>query len=125
MLKLFTFWVLRVIIALIYLGRRLPKVVRYIKKINNFCFTMGGFIKMSLTLNLGKATVTGSQFKKNSEVVIGGKSYTLNGENSASVSLGDIGVVSLSDNFAILMYDFATSLFLSEITTGFPSNICL
>ena len=53
---------------------------------------------MSLTLNLGKATVTGSKFKKNSEVVIGGKSYTLNGANSDSVSLGDIGVVSLSGN---------------------------
>ena len=53
---------------------------------------------MSLTLNLGKATVTDSNFKKNSEVVIGGKSYKLTGEDSASVSLGDIGVVSLSDN---------------------------
>lgn len=53
---------------------------------------------MSLTLNLGKATVTGSDFKNNSEVVIGGKSYTLTGGDSASVSLGDIGVVSLSDN---------------------------
>lgn len=53
---------------------------------------------MSLTLNLGKATVTDGKFKKNSEVVIGGKSYTPNGEDSDSVSLGDIGVVSLSGN---------------------------
>lgn len=53
---------------------------------------------MSLTLNLGKATISDSKFKENSEVVIGGKSYTLTGGNSASVSLGDIGVVSLSSN---------------------------
>ena len=54
---------------------------------------------MSLTLNLGKASVeSGNGFKENSEVVIGGKSYTLNGANSDSVSLGDIGVVSLSGN---------------------------
>lgn len=55
---------------------------------------------MSLTLNLGKATVDGdnSKFKENSEVVIGGKSYKLTGGDSASVSLGDIGVVSLSDS---------------------------
>lgn len=56
---------------------------------------------MSLTLNLGKATVVNgdnSKFKENSEVVIGGKSYKLTGGDSASVSLGDIGVVSLSDS---------------------------
>lgn len=53
---------------------------------------------MSLTLNLGKATISNSQFKENSEVVIGGKSYTLTGSDSTSVSLGDIGVVSLSSN---------------------------
>lgn len=55
---------------------------------------------MSLTLNLGKATISSSdsKFKENSEVVIGGKSYALTGGNSASVSLGDIGVVSLSDS---------------------------
>lgn len=53
---------------------------------------------MSLTLNLGKATISDSNFKKNSEVVIGGKSYTLTGSDSTSVSLGDIGVVSLSSN---------------------------
>lgn len=53
---------------------------------------------MSLTLNLGKATVNSGNFKENSEVVIGGKSYTLTGSDSTSVSLGDIGVVSLSSN---------------------------
>lgn len=52
---------------------------------------------MSLTLNLGRATVDGGKFKANSEVVIGGKSYTV-GSGSASLELGDIGVVSLSNN---------------------------
>lgn len=53
---------------------------------------------MSLTLNLGKATISNSKFKENSEVVIGGKSYTVGTGGSASLELGDIGVVSLSDN---------------------------
>lgn len=53
---------------------------------------------MSLTLNLSKASVEGSSFKANSEVVIGGNSYTVGAGGSASLELGDIGVVSLSSN---------------------------
>lgn len=53
---------------------------------------------MSLTLNLGKATISESKFKENSEVVIGGKSYAVGAGGSDSLELGDIGVVSLSDN---------------------------
>ncbi len=53
---------------------------------------------MSLTLNLGKATISESKFKENSEVVIGGKSYTVGASGSDSLELGDIGVVSLSDS---------------------------
>ena len=80
---------------------------------------------MSLTLNLGKASVDGTNFKENSEVVIGGKSYTLTGGDSASVSLGDIGVVSLSDNTHITFAagsDFSGEFKLSDGISSSGSN---
>jgi hypothetical protein len=57
---------------------------------------MGGFIKMSLTLNLGNVTVSDGKFADGSEVVIGGKPYTV-GSGEDSLSLGDNGILTVSD----------------------------
>lgn len=80
---------------------------------------------MSLTLNLGKASVEGGNFKANSEVVIGGKSYTVGAGGSASLELGDIGVVSLSDSTNITFAaksDFSGEFKLGDGISSSSSN---
>ena len=53
---------------------------------------MGGFIKMSLTLNLGKASVDSGKFQENSEVVIGSSTYSVSASSGSSeLYLGNIG----------------------------------
>ena len=52
---------------------------------------------MSLTLNLGKASVEGTNFKENSAVVIGSSTYSVSASTGSSeLSLGNIGKLELS-----------------------------
>ena len=54
---------------------------------------------MSLTLNLGKASVASGSFKKNSAVVIGSSTYSVSASvGSSELSLGNIGKLKLSDS---------------------------
>ena len=52
---------------------------------------------MSLTLNLGKASVESDNFKENSEVVIGNSTYSISASGT-ELSLGNIGKLELSNN---------------------------
>ena len=80
---------------------------------------------MSLTLNLGKASVDGTKFKENSEVVIGSSTYSI-GSSGDVLTLGNIGKLKLSDSGTDITFvagsDFSGEFKLSDGISSSGSN---